>query len=91
MKRLVLALLLAASPVLAQEATQEATPEQFISATQVLISDALTQMKSAMIMRDRQIALLRDDHAKLTKQVEDLTKERDSLKAKAEPPKDPPK
>ena len=71
--------LLLATPGLAQEAS----PEQFVGGLQVEVSDSLTQIKSALIMRDQQIAALQQQAAAKDKTIADLTKERDDLKAKA--------
>jgi hypothetical protein len=79
MKRLILASLLLATPAMAQEPS----PEQFVGSLQVQVSDALTQIKSAMIMRDRQIAALQQQAAAKDKQIADLTAENAKLKAPA--------
>lgn len=84
MKRLILAALLLATPAVAQEVS----PEQFVGSLQVQVSDSLTQIKSAMIMRDRQIAQLKQDAAAKDKQIADLTAENAKLKTPAAKPAD---
>lgn len=84
MKRLILAAMLLTTPALAQEAS----PEQFIGNLQVQVSDQLTQIKSAMVMRDRQIAALQQQAVAKDKQIADLTAENAKLKTPAAKPAD---
>lgn len=70
MKQLILASLLLATPAVAQQAP---TPDQYIGALQVTISDSLTRIKTAMTQRDQQIAALTKEAEADKKQIADLT------------------
>ena len=72
------AALLLTAPALAQ---QGPSPEQFVSSVQVELSDSLTRIKATLAAQDQRIEALQQQNAAAQKQVADLTKERDAIKA----------
>lgn len=85
MKRLTLAA--AAAVLLASSALAQPSPltpaDQFVGSLQITVSDALSQIKIALVQQDRQIAELRQQVAALTKEKTDLSAAKDDLTKKA--------